>query len=100
MADQAKSIAEEALEVITERQSSYDKPEDNFWRIARFWNTYLEERPGGKHKEITTGDVAMMMILVKVAREIWKHKRDNLVDLIGYALCKQRIEDLEQPTNQ
>lgn len=86
----SQNILEEAIKVTEERQTSYDKPEDNFQRIANLWNVFLEDK-GIKYK-INPADVSMMMILMKVARQQWKHSRDNLTDLCGYAHCLARIE--------
>lgn len=79
---------EEALKVINgERQTMYGSPEDNFQIIANFWTTYL--RAKGRIMEsvfITRDDVAMLMCLLKIAREAGgAGSRDNLVDLAGYA---------------
>lgn len=84
------TILEEALSVTQERQKAYDKPEDNFQRIADLWNVFLKDK--GVSHEITPADVAMMMVLMKIARQQWKHSKDNLVDLCGYAHCLARIE--------
>ena len=42
---------------------------------------------------ITGHDVAMMMCLLKIARQTYAPKRDNLVDLAGYAALAQRITE-------
>lgn len=84
-----KSILEEAIKVTQNRQVAYDKPEDNFKRIADFWETH---RLNKTHEEITPADVAQMMILMKIAREMWSHKIDNPIDIAGYAHCLARVE--------
>ena len=38
---------------------------------------------------------AIVMIAVKLARENYKHKRDNLVDLAGYVEILHRIKENE-----
>lgn len=78
-------LLREAHRIINgERQGQYGSPEDSFELIARFWNNYL--RVAGKRDNcMTPRDVAMLMILLKVAREAHAPKRDNLVDIIGYA---------------
>ena len=38
-------------------------------------------------------DCAVVMMAVKLVRESYKHKRDNLVDLCGYANILNEIED-------
>ena len=76
--DERGSILDEAKDVINgERQNHYGDPEDSFALIAEYWSTYME-------KNITPQDVAMMMVLFKLARESHQHKRDNLVDAAGY----------------
>ena len=80
------SCLEEAAKIINgNRQKDYGTPEDSFQRIADYWNAYL------CHNAITdvehslyAKDVAMMMVLFKIAREEHSHKHDNLVDICGY----------------
>lgn len=78
--ERGRAICEEALKTINgERQDAYGNPEDTFFRIACLWSAYLG-------REVEGSDVANMMILLKMAREKGgKGKRDNYVDLIGYA---------------
>ena len=79
--------------VVKDRQADYGSPRENHERIAKLWNAYLgpmfdEE---GNWMQIEPEDVAMMMLLLKVSRERFKHKRDNIADLIGYALVYNEI---------
>lgn len=71
------------------REEDYGTPEDNFQRIADFWDTYLRSvktRLSGK-------DVAAMLALLKVARIASGHaKSDNWIDLAGYAACGGELE--------
>lgn len=83
------SILQEAQDIVNgARQDMYGSPEDSFDVIAGLWSSYLEH-------PITPQDATMMMILLKVARQKRKPKRDNLVDLAGYAECAQRVVDRE-----
>lgn len=82
--DDAKKI------VYGDRNKDYGNPEDNFNTIAYFWSTYLTSK-FNIETQIIAEDVAMMMILLKVARESNSHKRDNLIDIIGYAECSNRL---------
>ena len=71
--DTAKTI------INGERQGTYGNAEDNFANIAAFWSTYL-------NREISSTDVANMMILMKVARNAsGVYKDDNYIDICGYA---------------
>ena len=78
--ERGRAICEDALCTINgERQDSYGNPEDSFGMIASMWSAYLGI-------EVMASEVAHMMCLLKIARERGgKGKRDNLVDLIGYA---------------
>ena len=42
--------------------------------------------------EITAGDVARAMVMLKVVRGAHAPKRDNRVDAVGYVLCLERAE--------
>lgn len=70
-----------------ERAESYGPAEDSFATIAAFWMDYLGNRcPDG----IDAYDVAMMMVLMKVARAKTDIKMDTFVDICGYAALAQR----------
>jgi len=87
MTDTVKTWLEEAAEVTKqERQHQYGSPLINFLRIAVRWTMWLQDvlEPGSY---ISPVDVAWMMIDLKVARENHSSRRDNGVDLIGYASC-------------
>lgn len=74
------TLAADAVEAVTgPRQRDYAHPKINFQRIANLWSIVLDV-------DITPEQVALCMIQVKVAREMNRHTRDNLVDLIGYTL--------------
>lgn len=83
-----KEILETAAKcVVGDREEDYGAPEQNFERIAAFWNIYL----GGG--DLTAKDVAVMLALLKIARIASGHaKSDNWVDLAGYAACGGEIE--------
>ena len=72
-----------AVEVINgERQDSYGNPEDTFEEIAWVWNWWLGCR---LNVPLTAQDVAMMMCLMKQAREKnGAGKTDNIADACGY----------------
>ena len=81
------TILDEAKEIIYgDREQTYGKPNKNLNLIAGLWGTYLD-RP------VSAQDVCMMMVLVKVARQANAYKRDNLVDISGYAALNARLED-------
>lgn len=74
------AVLDEARKTINgDRQDAYGNPEDSFSMIAELWTAYLD-------KYVSPQDVAMMMALLKIARQkTGKGKRDNFVDICGYA---------------
>ena len=67
--------------VLTDRAREYGHPEDNFGLIAALWSRYTE-------RDISSADVAAMMILLKLARiEGNPRHADSWVDIAGYAAC-------------
>ena len=76
-----------ACEIVNgERHECYGNAEDNFQTIATLWETYLKAT--GCEVMIDKKDVAMMMILLKVARAAAPEIHlDNYIDIAGYAAC-------------
>lgn len=89
--ERGRAICEEALKTINgERQDAYGSPEDTFGMIASMWSAYLGV-------EVMASEVAHMMCLLKIARERGgKGKRDNLVDLIGYAALASHMRGYDK----
>jgi len=74
-----------------DREEDYGSPENNFKRIAQFWNAYL-----GHGDVFSSKDVAAMLSLLKIARiASGNAKSDNWVDLAGYAACGGELEGKE-----
>jgi len=81
----SKSILGEAKRLTSgSRQTDYGHPRDDFARTAAMWNGILAAnlRDGAT---ITAMDVPLCLVAVKLARQAHRHKRDNLVDIAGYA---------------
>ena len=79
-----RGVTETAADAVTgPHLDAYGTPGENFARIAALWSAYLDPASLGG-RELTGHDVAMMMVLLKVARNN-KHGFDNVVDIIGYA---------------
>jgi hypothetical protein len=75
-----KTLLDEAYLLVTnDRNHTYDHPAVNFRRIADLWSVVLGVK-------VDPDQVGMCMVMVKLAREIHEHKRDNIVDSIGYLL--------------
>lgn len=82
-----KEILERA-EFITngDRDKQYGQPEDNFNTVAALWSAYLGD-------DIGPEDVAIMMILFKIARLKggFYQPADSWIDIAGYAACGGEI---------
>jgi hypothetical protein len=79
--ERGRELVEEAMRTINHcRQSIYGPCEDSFQLIASYWNVYLDD------DRITAQDVAMMMVLLKIAREKNQKTKDSVVDALGYLI--------------
>ena len=89
-----KEVLEKAIQISNtgDRQLNYGSPEDSFKRIADLWNHYLSNKSTGR--EVNQQDVAIMMILFKVARlENSPSHEDSLIDIAGYVSCLANINE-------
>ena len=85
MIDISQDVLKQAAKIIQgERQEDYGSAEDSFALIAEYWCTYLNDKPGNACTHISGHDVAMMMILLKVARTKGKKKQDNYFLLLFF----------------
>ena len=77
-------VLDTAKEYVTkDRAADHGDMQDNFQRIADYWNTHL-----GLISYIKDTDVAVMMSLLKVARIHSNTKNpDNWIDACGYMSC-------------
>lgn len=79
-------LIDNVLKTVNERQQNYNHPSKNFDDIAKMWSVIVG-------KEITKEQVALMMIALKILRENFKHQDDNLVDIYGYTLCLEMLNE-------
>lgn len=88
MTTKRSNILYEAESIVNgERNSAYGDPEDNFSKIASLWSSYTGH-------DYSAHDVAIMMILLKVARTgTGTGSMDNYTDIAGYAACAGEIYD-------
>jgi hypothetical protein len=86
-------LLEEAKNTVDEaRQRDYGDPSRNLELIGDLWSALL-----GVH--VSAESVARCMILAKVARDVHAPKRDNLVDIAGYAYCIDKIRTSPSPAS-
>jgi len=75
--------------VYGDRNASYGHPYDDFSRTAKLWSAILGH-------DVTAEQAALCMCAVKISRQVNSPKRDNMVDLAGYAEVTQRIIDWDE----
>jgi hypothetical protein len=81
------SILTEAEGLINgPRNETYGHPLDDFNRTAMLWSALLGH-------PITAEQVALCMMCVKMSRECHLPKRDNILDIAGYAGCLEKVID-------
>jgi hypothetical protein len=68
------------------RQGTYGPPNNSFARTAALWTAYLNNYVAPK-------DVAVCLALLKLSRESFKHKTDNLLDAAGYIGLAQDLAE-------
>lgn len=84
-----EGIAEEANRLVNgPRQADYGHPVTDFARTGKMWGAILGTA------SIAPETVGLMMVALKLSRQVNKPKRDNLVDAIGYILTVDMIEAL------
>lgn len=72
------SILNKAQKVIKQRGTQLGNSKQLYKQIAEIWSTIAE-------KNITPEKVILMMISLKICRQLQSHKLDNIVDIAGYA---------------
>jgi len=85
--DKAKNI------LFGERDSDYGDFVKNFKEISEISKILTR-------KDLTPEDCCKVLIAVKLAREGYKHKEDNLIDLCGYANILNEIYKNKENNNE
>ena len=84
-AQRPNSVLLEAEALVNgQRNSDYGPPGEDFAKTAKIWSGVLLPK---LREDITPAEAMLCMIGVKMSREVHRHKRDNLVDIAGYAEC-------------
>ena len=82
-----------AAKIVTgQRQRDYGNKYENHKNISDLWSAYLG-------KEVSANDVAICMLLVKVARLKHRTTEDCYIDMAGYAAIAGEIQDKDDDTD-
>lgn len=81
-----------------DRGADYGHPLDDYAKTGMIWGALLhkwsKESAASNHPIPVPPELAcLMMVGVKLSREVNKHKRDNLVDGCGYLRCVEMIHE-------
>jgi len=92
MATNDQDILHQVDGIISERGLQYGDPAESLTAIAEIWTTLLRSQlaPG---QRVSASDVGLLMAALKIVRQSNTHKRDNLVDAIGYLTIVSRLEE-------
>lgn len=86
-----ESALQEAQRLVHgDRGQAYGHPIDDYTRTGRMWGAILGL------PDIDPRICCLMMVAVKVSREVNAPKRDNRVDLAGYAECAQMVAERQE----
>ena len=87
-----KTILEEAIEIVVDRKDgrNYGSFSEGMKRATMIFN-------GMTGHDIDTKDMYAALVALKLSRESYHHKRDNLVDACGYL---QGLDDLHNNVNR
>ena len=89
-AKQSQQFLQEAHGIVYgDRHEEYGDAANNFTDIAKMWTDWNR----GYH--FTKEDVAMMMIMVKIARCHQNWTEDSLKDIVGYCTILHRFKFLD-----
>jgi hypothetical protein len=83
---------------VDNRDNLYSPGKDSMKTYANFLTTALQR--AGKlveGKVIEPREAAMFMILFKLNRQLFKHKDDTIIDILGYT---QILKDIEEEVAQ
>lgn len=89
----SESILQEAQRLTHgPRRADYGHPLDDYSRTAAIATALLSHklRDG---EQISAADMALLMVGVKLSRQVNHPKRDNMVDAAGYAWVAQECHD-------
>jgi hypothetical protein len=73
-------------QTIDQRGRDYGTPAENLKRISTLWSMHLEF-------EISEYDVAIMMVMLKLARNANEAKDDNILDAAAYLALADSVKD-------
>lgn len=97
-----ESICHEADRIVSlDRQDTYGHPSTDFRKTAEAMNGLgfrVEDYEDGAIRHLTSRDIPIFMICIKLSRLMKGYKRDSAVDIAGYAKTLDLIVQRESPS--
>lgn len=85
------------VRIVRARAKTHGSPNGTHQNIAALWNAYMTASGGVGSRPLAGSDVAMMMLLLKVARQFTgDFNPDDLLDIIGYAGVHAEVRTAER----
>lgn len=85
-----ESVLQEAQRIIHgARRRDYGHPKQDWDKVASMWSVIFGA-------PVTSQQVGLAMICLKVVRHLFRPKRDNLVDISGYSGCVELVMEVEE----
>jgi hypothetical protein len=82
-------LAEAEMLINGDRQTQYNHPTLDYRKTVGAFNALTGHN-------LTVKEGMLFMVCVKLSREAYKHKRDNLVDACGYIGCIEKNENFKE----
>jgi hypothetical protein len=80
-----RHLPTQALDLLeVDRWETHGDPMETHRRVAAMWSAYLGS-------EVTPDQVAMCMVMVKIARSASGYARDDYLDSIGYMVIAEGL---------
>lgn len=96
----SENILEKANKVVAgDRNEQYGSIHQSFDKYSKIVNLILSEsekehlRNAESEELISPSIISKVMIAIKLGRESYKHKEDNLLDLAGYTHILNELEN-------
>lgn len=85
----------DAVKIVGDRGAHYGPPSVHFSTTAAILTALLRDKlkPGAS---ICAEDWGRFMVADKLVRDLFKPKRDNLIDVAGYAACIGEIREARE----
>lgn len=87
MLEQRETILEEAQRITSgDRRKEYGSARKQLFVMSGLWSVIIGA-------PVSPAQAGLCLLMLKVSREMHAHKRDNLVDMAGYARVLEMLYD-------